>query len=131
MDYNQKRLASADFKKVKLPYKMFSGMQKKSVERFKDQRDMDKKSGIVADSSRNAPKKIMQSFFEKKQGEKEEMKKWNLDKERGLNLHLHSGAKFKDGALNLTKQGINEIEGRTEHNHKKRSHNRPQTFDEI
>lgn len=29
-----------------------------------------------------------------------------------MNLHLFSGAKYRDGALNLTKTGINQIEGR-------------------
>ena len=45
------------------------------------------------------------------------MKKWNLDKERGLNMHLHSGAKYKDGVLKLTRDGINDLEGKGSGNH--------------
>lgn len=55
---------------MKLPYKMLQGMQKKSVERMKNQKDMDRKLGIIADTSRLGPKKIMQGYFEKKDAEK-------------------------------------------------------------
>ena len=115
---------------MKIPYKMFQGMQKKSVDRFKEEREVDRKSGILADTGR-PNKKLMQSFFEKNQKSKEEMKKWNLDKERGLNMHLHSGAKYKDGVLKLTRDGINNLEGKGEGNHKKHNVERPRTFEDI
>lgn len=43
---------------------MFQAMRQKSVDRFKEQKDMDKKLGIVFDTSRK--KKFMQSYFEDK-----------------------------------------------------------------
>jgi hypothetical protein len=49
--------------KVNLPYKMLMGMRAKSIGRFKEQRDMDKKLGILADTSRG-DKKVMQGYFE-------------------------------------------------------------------
>lgn len=52
----------------------------------------------------------MQGFFEKKQMADEEAKRLNIGTERGINMHLHTGAKFKDGMLNITKQGIKAIE---------------------
>jgi len=98
--------------KVNLPYKMLQGMRTKSLDRFKEQKDMDKKLGILADTSRG-DKKVMQGYFEQKHYEGAEAKRLNKDTERGMNMHLFSGAKFRDGALNLTKSGINTIEGRT------------------
>lgn len=86
-------------------------MQKKSVERMNKQKDMDRKLGIIADTSRLGPKKMMQGYFERKEKEKQEIKRQNLDKDRGINYHLYSAAKYKDGALNLTKEGIRKIEG--------------------
>ena len=72
---------------------------------------MDKKLGILADTSRGE-KKVMQGYFEQKHHEHLEEKRLNKNTERGLNLHVNSAAKFRDGALNLTKHGINMIEGR-------------------
>ena len=53
----------------------------------------------------------------------------NKGTERGLNLHLHSAAKFRDGALNLTRKGIADIEGKsgTSGVHKKHK----KTYEEI
>eukprot|EP00347_Sterkiella_histriomuscorum_P009773 403339948 len=113
MDYNQKRLTSFSAQakpKVKLPYKMMQGMQKKSLDRAHQQKDQDKKLGIIADTSRLGPKKMMQSYFEKKDVEQKHIQRQNLDKDRGINFHLYSAAKFRDGALNLTKEGIRQIE---------------------
>jgi hypothetical protein len=90
---------------------MLMGMRAKSIDRFKEQRDMDKKLGILADTSRGE-KKVMQGYFEQKHHEHLEEKRLNKNTERGLNLHVNSAAKFRDGALNLTKHGINMIEGR-------------------
>jgi len=90
---------------------MLMGMRAKSIGRFKEQRDMDKKLGILADTSRG-DKKVMQGYFEQKHHEHIEEIRQNKHTERGLNLHLHSAAKYRDGALTLTKQGINKIEGR-------------------
>ena len=90
---------------------MMQGMQKKSVDRFKEQVSMDKKLGILADTSRG-DKRVMQGYFEQKHHEAIEAKRLNKDTERGINLHQHSAAKFRDGALNITKQGIRMIEGK-------------------
>ena len=40
-------------------------MRAKSIDRFKQQQDMDKKLGILADTSRG-DKKVMQGYFEQK-----------------------------------------------------------------
>ena len=45
-------------------------MQKKSVERLIQQKQNDRKLGIIADSSKLGPKKVMQGYFEKKDAEK-------------------------------------------------------------
>jgi len=42
-------------------------MQKKSLERAHQQKDMDRKLGVIADTNRLAPKKMMQSHFERKE----------------------------------------------------------------
>jgi hypothetical protein len=46
---------------------------------------MDKKLGILADTSRQ--KKVMQSYFERKDKDKIEAKRQNLGTERGINWH--------------------------------------------
>ena len=51
--------------KVNLPFKMLQGMRAKSIDRFKQQQDMDRKLGILADTSRGE-KKVMQGYFEVK-----------------------------------------------------------------
>ncbi len=61
-------------------------MRNKSVNRFKEQKDMDRKLGILADTSRG-DKKVMQGYFEKKYNEKVEAIRLNKDTERGMNLH--------------------------------------------
>ena len=43
-------------------------MRAKSVDRFKEKKDMDKKLGILAETSRG-PKKVMQGYFEEKRNE--------------------------------------------------------------
>lgn len=92
-------------------------MRAKSVDRYKTQQDMDRKLGILADTSRGE-KKVMQGYFEQRHNEQLEAKRLNKDTERGINLHLNSAAKYRDGALNLTKAGISMIEGREkEHKH--------------
>ena len=50
MDQKQKRVNSNDTGKLKLPYKMLMGMQKKSLER-KDARDKDDKSARIIGGS--------------------------------------------------------------------------------
>ena len=42
-------------------------MQKKSLERSHQEKDMDRKLGIIADTNRLAPKKMMQGYFERKE----------------------------------------------------------------
>ena len=104
-------------------------MQKKSVDRFKEQSSMDKKLGILADTSRG-DKRVMQGYFELKHHEHLEAKRLNKDTDRGINLHMHSAAKFRDGALNLTKEGIRKIEGRDgNNNHHKKQHKK--SYEEI
>jgi hypothetical protein len=88
--------------KVKLPYKMLQGMRAKSVDRFKQQKEMDKKLGILADTSRGE-KKVMQGYFEMKHHEHAEAKRLNKDTERGMNLYVNSAAKYRDGALTISK----------------------------
>jgi hypothetical protein len=58
---------------------------------------MDRKLGIVGDSHRQ--KGFMQSYFERKERDKSEIKGLNLDKDRGINFHKFTGGKYKDGAL--------------------------------
>lgn len=86
---------------------MLQGMQKKSKERMVEEKDMDRKLGILADSSRQ--KKMMQNYFEIKEKTKVEEKRLNLGTERGINYHQFSGAKYKGGALKLTNEGLRSI----------------------
>lgn len=106
-------------------------MQKKSLDRSHAQKDMDRKLGIIADTSRLGPKKIMQSHFERKEEVKKELSKSNMDKDRGINLHLHSAAKYRDGALNLTKEGIRKIEGDESTDKRRTGPKKRKTYDDI
>ena len=60
-----------------------------------------------------------------------EAKRLNKDTERGINLHMHSAAKFRDGALNLTKQGIRTIEGRDDSKGGQFKHPKKRSYEEI
>ena len=66
---------------------------------------MDKKLGILADTSRGE-KKVMQGYFEVKHHEHLEAKRLNKDTERGMNLYVNSVAKYRDGALKISKKGL-------------------------
>ena len=90
---------------------------------------MDKKLGILADTSRG-DKRVMQGYFEMKHNEKLEEIRLNKNTERGMNLHQNTGAIYKDGALNLTKSAINKIEGR-EPEHKKHLHGQKKSYEDI
>ena len=86
MDKKQKRVSKNDTGKVKLPYKMLMGMQKKSLERKQNRERDDKSARIVGGSGRD--NKLMQNYFEKKDEEKREEKRLRLDtSERGVNYH--------------------------------------------
>ncbi len=84
---------------------MLQGMRAKSLDRFKQQQDMDRKLGILADTSRGE-KKVMQGYFEVKHHQQLEDKRLKKDTERGMNLYVNSAAKYRDGALTLSKRGI-------------------------
>tara|TARA_B110000285_G_C14782181_1_gene449066 strand:+ start:173 stop:514 length:342 start_codon:yes stop_codon:yes gene_type:complete len=95
-------------KQRKMPYSMLQGMQKKSVDRFKDQKESDRQLGIVAESGRN--KKMMQGYFERRHTEAREDKLARKDtSNRGLNLHRHTEMKYKNGALNISKHGMHQF----------------------
>lgn len=95
---------------------------------------MDRKLGILADTSRS-DKKVMQGYFEQKHNDQLEAKRLNPSgTERGMNLHLYSAAKFRDGALNLTSEGINKIEGKEKmrkKNHLGASRKQKRKFEDI
>ena len=82
-------------------------MQKKSNDRFQSQREQDRKLGIVAESGRD--KKLMQSYFERKIHEKKEEKRLRLNTDRGMNFHMSKEIKYKDGALNISKDGLKQF----------------------
>ena len=105
-------------------------MRNKSVDRFKEQKDMDRKLGILADTSRGE-KKVMQGYFEKKYNDKVEAIRLNKDTERGMNLHQFTGAVYRDGALNITKKGISQIEGRYTDPKKKQHKNQKKSYEDI
>jgi len=90
---------------------------------------MDKKLGILADTSRGE-KRVMQGYFEQRHREQLEAKRLNKDTERGINLHAHSAAKYRDGALNLTKDGIRMIEGRRKEGGHKKNYGK-KSYEEI
>ena len=101
MDKKQKRISKNDTGKVKLPYKMLMGMQKKSLERKQNRQRDDKAASIVGGSGRDS--KLMQNYFEKKDEDKREEKRLRLDtSERGLNYHQLSLGKYKNGALHFS-----------------------------
>ena len=107
---------------------MLQGMRAKSLDRFKQQQDMDRKLGILADTSRGE-KKVMQGYFEVKHHQQMEEKRLKKDTERGMNLYVNSAAKYRDGALTLSKKGIQEIEGKFDPSKKPKVHKK--TYDEI
>lgn len=99
----------ANKQKVKMPYTMLQGMQKKNKEKMHSQKDMDRKLGIIGESHRD--KKYMQSYFESKDRDKQEAKKLNLDTDRGINWHKFSGAKYKAGALTFSNNSLKKVMG--------------------
>ena len=54
----------------------------------------------------------MQGYFEMKHHEHLEAKRLNKDTERGMNLYVNSIAKYRDGALTLSKKSISQFEGK-------------------
>ena len=51
--------------------------------------------------------KMMQGYFERRVHEKKEDKRMRLDtSNRGMNFHQHTDLKYKNGALNVTKEGM-------------------------
>ena len=55
--------------------------------------------------------KLMQNYFEKKHQQEREIRKARLDvSDRGMNWHLQSIAKFRDGALHVSKDAIRKID---------------------
>ncbi len=105
----QRRVLENNTGKVNLPYKMFAGMQKKSLERKHDQDRQDHQARVIGDSSRNT--KLMQNYFEKRHSEEQEIKKQRLDiSDRGINWHKESVAKFKNGALHVSKDAIRNMD---------------------
>ncbi len=42
-----------------------------------------------------------------------EAKRLNKDTERGMNMYVNSIAKFRDGALTLSKKGLSDMEGKS------------------
>ena len=54
-------------------------------------------------------KRLMQGYFEKKEQIKKEEKKLRLGVQRGLNLYRFTDLKYKDGALNISKEGIKKF----------------------
>ena len=67
MDKKEKRVSDNATGKVKLPYKMMQGMNKKSLERRDKKSDEDTQARVIGESSRK--KKLMQNYFEKRDTE--------------------------------------------------------------
>ena len=85
-DAKQRRVLENNTGKINLPYKMFAGMQKKSIERKQNRDQSDHQARVIGDSSRNT--KLMQNYFEKKHQEEKAIKKARLDiSDRGINWH--------------------------------------------
>ena len=57
--------------------------------------------GIVAESGRQ--KKMMQTYFEKKDHQSREDKRLRINSDRGVNLHRYTDFKYRNGALHLSK----------------------------
>ena len=85
---------------------MLQGMQKKNKDRADAQKKSDRELGIIAESSRQ--KKVMQTYFERKEHVKREDKRLRLNTDRGINLHRYSDMKYKNGALNISKGNLNK-----------------------
>ena len=109
LDQKGKRVSDNNTGKLKLPYKMLQGMNKKSLER-KDKREFDDKQGrVVGESSRN--KKLMQNYFEKKEHQRKEDKRLRLDtSQRGMNMHQMSLGKYKNGTLYFSKSALERLD---------------------
>ena len=109
MGKKEKRVDSNDTGKLKLPYKMLMGMQKKSIERKESREKEDKDARIIGGSGRG--NKLMQNYFEKKDVDKREEKRLRLDtSNRGDNLHQLSLGKFKNGSLHFSKEALERME---------------------
>ena len=105
LDKKAKRVSDNATGKLKLPYKMLQGMNKKSLERASKRDDDDKQGRVIGESSRQ--KKLMQNYFEKREDERKEEKRLRLDtSERGLNWHQMSLGKYKNGTLYFSKDAL-------------------------
>ncbi len=51
----------------------------------------------------------MQTYFDKKEYKKKEDKRLNLNTDRGINFHRYTDLKYKNGALNVTKEGLRKF----------------------
>jgi len=56
----------------------------------------------------------MQSYFKTKSFQKKEIKRLNLDTDRGINLHRFSDFKFKGGSLIMSKNSLKEYKDEDE-----------------
>ena len=56
----------------------------------------------------------MQSYFKTKSFQKKEIKRLNLDTDRGINLHRFSDFKFKGGSLIMSKNALKEYKDEDE-----------------
>ena len=109
LDQKQKRVKDNATGKVKLPYKMMQGMNKKSLERKDKQQNDDTQGRVIGESSRK--KKLMQNFFEQRDSDRREEKRLRLDiSERGTNYHQMSLGKYKNGALHFSKSALERLE---------------------
>ena len=109
MSQKEKRVNDNNTGKVKLPYKMMMGMQKKSLERHENTKKQDNEGRVIGDSGRR--KKLMQNYFEKKDAEQREEKRLRLDTtDRGTNWHQLSLGQFKNGALHFSKNALERLD---------------------
>ena len=53
----------------------------------------------------------MQTYFERKEHVKKEDKRLRLNTDRGMNMHRYSHMKYKNGALNISKENLKKYIG--------------------
>jgi len=105
----QKRIYNtSDKTRVKMPYKMFSNMKAKTLEKWQKEKQNDKDREIIAESGRST--KMMQKVFISKELQKKKDKLMQHQRPKFLHKKkVEQVGRFKDGMLTLSKRDVNKL----------------------
>ena len=70
----EQRILKGTNAKVKMPYKMFTGMRKKAIEKMKKTADTNRELDIIAESGGNKKQRLMEKVFAQREQNKKKSK---------------------------------------------------------